>query len=93
MTWYVVAYIAPPSGEGYSVRINRTSSGIGGVGASIAVGSPSGYQDLSTSPTLLFCGVGDMSDITLQYQVYNFKISSGWGAVSSTVHYEVRGNI
>lgn len=92
MTWYVEAYIDPPSGEGYSVRVNRASSGSFALGANIATGSPSGFINLSTSRSLLFCGVGNVSNIILEYQIYNFQITGGSGDVSSTVHYEVKGN-
>ncbi len=74
--------ISAPSG--LTIKVKRTDSGIGG-----ALHSGISYSTLSALPTTLFCGWGNVSDISLQYQVISLGVEDGYGLKTWNVSFTV----
>ena len=94
MTWRVEAYIEYTNGESFDVEVRRDPSAFPTGLGSIASGAPNGtsYKSLSTSPTILFCGQGNVDNIHMQYKIKNIKIDGGSGINPSIIRYNVIGD-
>lgn len=81
--WKVSAeLINAPSG--LTIKVKRTNSGVGGT---LAGGAS--YNTLSAVPSTLWCGWGDVSNISLQYQVDSLGVEDGYGLKTWNVRYTV----